>query len=269
MPLPQRITIELTNRCNRSCQSCPRLKSTYPQGNMTQELYSHLLEQLPDSLTIVPFFRGESLTHPLFPKMMGQLSRFKQVQLASNGDCLTLPNQTAILTGCTFFSLSLHELLMPWRVPCLQFLHIARQKGLQTQVSILNNLLQRNIKKRFVREWQKHVDRVRIYQEHSINGFGDMNGESKPLDECSKPNSEMVVYWDGKVGLCNHDWNNQTYLGDLNFSNIEEVWQSYNYQRVREWHQSGDRNKVPSCKECCFNNKMYGELYNARQIVHD
>jgi len=192
---------------------------------------------------------------------MKELSRFRTVQLASNGDFLDEHHQIAVLTGCTFFSLSLHSLQMPWHTEAIKFLHIARAKGLETQVSILEGLVPAKTKKRFIHEWQKHVNRVRIYQEHSIDGFGDMNGLSKPTEPCTKPFEETVVYWDGKVGLCNHDWDNRTWLGDLNTESLADVWQNSNYSHVRNLHESGKRGFVPSCRECCFGNKLYGELY--------
>jgi len=145
------------------------------------------------------------------------------------------------------------------------FLHIARAKGLQTQVSILEGLIPKDRKKEFVRQWQRNVDRVRIYREHSVNGFGDMEDEENPTESCGKPFEQMGVYWDGKVGLCNHDWDNRTWLGDLNTDTVDNVWLNYNYKRVRALHQIGERRQVASCQECCFSNKLYGELYNGRQ----
>jgi radical SAM protein with 4Fe4S-binding SPASM domain len=237
----------------------------YPQGFMTPELFTKTIEQLPNETVIVPFFRGESLIHPNFTSFMKELSRFKQVQLASNGDKLSEPNQAAILSACTFFSVSLHKFTMPWKFKHLKFMRIATAKGLETQVSILESLVPTKRKNKFIQHWKHHVKRVRIYKEHSITGFGDMQDMERPTDPCEKPFNETVVYWNGKVGLCNHDWNNKTFIGNLNFNNLPEVWQSYNYQRIREAHKSGNRGKVPSCVDCCFGDKVYGELYCARK----
>lgn len=230
---------------------------------MEPSLFTKIIDQLPNATVVVPFFRGESLIHPYFPEFMRQLSAFKKVQLASNGDYLTLENQTAILTACTFFSLSLHSFIMPWHFKHANFLKIARKSGLETQVSILEGHVPERHKKRFIREWMKNASRVRIYKEHSASGFGDMAGEQKPSSACMKTQTDVVVYWDGKVGLCNHDWNNRTPLGDLNTESLEQVWNGEPYQEVRALHKSGNRSKVPSCMECCFSNKVYGELYSA------
>jgi radical SAM protein with 4Fe4S-binding SPASM domain len=258
MQYPKRVTIELTNRCNRRCEGCPRHKMTYPQGDMSLTLLTDITQQLPSNVTVVPFFRGEPTLHPHFTEAMQLFSKFGTVQLASNGDNLTTANQKAIIDNCTFVSLSLHRFKYPNQTHWLSFLYDCLGAKVETQVSIIDSLLDHR-KRHWKRQWLKYVDHVRVYQTHSVNGFGNM---CLPLtaQSCSKPFEDMVVYWDGKVGLCNHDWNNQTVLGDLNMQSIEEVWESVNYQTVRAKHQTGMRVQVPSCIACNFNsNQIYGE----------
>jgi radical SAM protein with 4Fe4S-binding SPASM domain len=67
----------------------------------------------------------------------------------------------------------------------------------------------------------------------------------------------MVVYYDGKVALCNHDWNTQLKLGDLNHQTITNVWTGEAYQKVRRL----PRSQVASCQDCCFESgHVYGEI---------
>jgi radical SAM protein with 4Fe4S-binding SPASM domain len=234
----------------------------YPEGSMSLALFLRIINELPRSTVIVPFFRGESLMHPLFTVFMDWLRnwKFKQVQLATNADYLTPQNQKAILDTCSFVSVSLHSFTYPKGTKYLPFLYDALGKGIETQVSILESLVPPDKKKKFVREWKKHVNRVRIYKEHSKDGFGCM-GLTQPTEACTKPFEEMVVYWNGKVGLCNHDWNNSVALGDLNVQSIEDVWADVPYQSVRLMHKAEIRINVPTCKDCDFqSNKIYGEL---------
>jgi MoaA/NifB/PqqE/SkfB family radical SAM enzyme len=234
----------------------------YPYGNMSLELFTKVLNQLPDETCIVPFFRGEPLLHPQFPELTSQLKRFKQVQLATNGDKLTPENRNAILENVTFLSISLHDFKLPKETTWLSFLHEARENGLETQVSIVETDLPKRWASLFSKEWLKHVDRIRIYEEHSKNGFGSLH-KKEPLGMvvCHKPFEDMVVYWDGKVGLCNHDWNNLTPMGDLNKQSIMEVWQNIEYKTVRLLHENNKRCFVATCEYCDFqSNKLYGEL---------
>ena len=260
--LPNRVTLELTNRCNRACEGCPRHKMAYPLGDMDISLLTDIVEQLPPETVIVPFFRGESLLHPRFADAMEKLRKFNTVQLATNGDYLTMQHQHAITASCSFVSLSLHSLARP-----RPFLPAAKNEGVTTQVSILETLLPAN-KMDYVNAWLKCVDRFRIYKEHSHNGFGDITDGGEDVGwACMKPFREMVVYWDGKVALCNHDWGNQHPLGDLNIQSVKKVWNGPAYHRVRKLHSEGFRRKAPSCQDCDFwmvsylPNKMFGELY--------
>lgn len=260
MQLPKRVTLELTNRCNRKCLGCPRHKMIYPLGDMNASLYNRVLDQLPKSTVIVPFFRGEATMHPHFAEFAQRLSNYKDVQFATNADYFTHENKRAILETVTFLSLSLHKFKLPIETDWLPFLHEAEEAGVETQISIVENELPWKWHGLFTREWLKHASRVRIYEEHSQNGFGSIRKETC-AEPCNKPFEEMVVYWDGKVGLCNHDWNNQVWLGDLNVQSIEEVWQGLPYENVRKQHSQGLRSVVPSCEFCSFeSNKVYGEV---------
>jgi len=228
-------------------------------GFMSLDLIMKTLSQLPRMTVIVPFFRGESLLHPKFAEIMQELSKFDVVQLASNGDFL--PNKKirkAILDNCSFFSLSLHEFILPKETPHLRFFYEATGK-LTTQVSILDKYLPEKYKKLFIHRWRNHVDRVRIYKEHSQHGFGSMGTVTNR--RCSKPFEEMVVYWNGEVGLCNHDWNCGVNLGDLNTQSICEVWNGEPYKRVRMLQ----RKQIITCRDCSFeSNKVYGEIIDGR-----
>jgi radical SAM protein with 4Fe4S-binding SPASM domain len=233
----------------------------YPQGYMNKELFHKIVNELPPQTVIVPFYRGESLLHRDFPIYMQALKKFKQVQLATNGDYLNRVNQQAILNNVSFLSISLHDYRLPNRTNYLPFLKECRDKDLTTQVSILETLVTAAKKKQFKRMWLKHVNRVRIYKEHSVNGFGSMNGEVG--ESCNKPFEDMVIYWDGNVGLCNHDWNNQTKLGNLCMQRVIDVWNDTIYQAVRTSHTSGFRRGVLSCIDCSFqSNQFYGEILN-------
>jgi radical SAM protein with 4Fe4S-binding SPASM domain len=263
MQYPKRVTIELTNKCNRHCEGCPRHKMLYPQGYMNPELFHKIVDELPKETVIVPFYRGESLLHRDFSTYMQALKKFKQVQLATNGDYLNRVNQQAILNNVSFLSISLHDYRLPNRTNYLPFLKECRDKGLTTQVSILETLLTDAKRKQFKRMWLKHVNRVRIYKEHSANGFGSMEGTEITSGYCGKPFEDMVIYWDGNVGLCNHDWNNSTSLGNVIFSSVSDVWQGIEYRTVRLLHENNKRSHVHTCQSCSFqSNQVYGEILN-------
>ena len=260
MSLPSRVTIELTNRCNRACPECPRHKMAYPLGDMTPHLYTTILAQLPTTTTIVPFFRGESLLHPSFGKLIRMLRGYRDVQLATNGDLITPTTLAAIADACTFLSVSLHTFQLPRETRLPSLFHRLRGHDVETQVSIVDTVLPSGGRHEFVAKWRRVVDRVRIYTTHSVDGFGSM-GLPTPVDPCNKPFEDMVVFWDGRVGLCNHDWNGATPLGDVTTQSVADVWNGRLYRAVRALHRRGCRAQVPSCVACDFTPRhVYGEV---------
>ena len=269
LELPRRVTLELTNRCNRLCRSCPRHKMNYALGDMNFNLFQKIVEQLPRKTVIVPFFRGEPLLHPQFEDMIRLLQkhpRFRHIQIATNGDFINETTEKALLS-CSFVSLSLHKFTQPSGKRRLKFLENAKKNGTETQVSIVESLIPEGMKQEFVDAWLQHADRVRIYVEHSRTGFGDIGKTLGGDFECHKPFEEMTVYWNGKAALCNHDWCNRQPLGDLNKQSVTKVWNSEAYNRVRTLHLAFKRRTVPSCKNCDYwltsylKNRMFGELH--------
>ena len=245
---------------------------TYPLGDMSLNLLKKIIQQLPQKTVIVPFFRGESAFHPHFVEALKLLSRFDEVGMATNGDFLTTSKQNAMLEICSFISYSLHKACYPNDLAGVtRFLDDARSKGVLTQASILETEIPIGAKQKLIEVWLRHVDRFRIYAEHSKVGFGDVDTAMKFAilgGTCRKPFSDMVVYWDGKVALCNHDWDNQAPLGDLNIQTVEAIWNGSKYRQIREFHLTDRRKQVNSCKDCDYwmvdylPNKMFGEVYS-------
>ena len=262
--LPNRVTIELTNRCNRNCKGCPRHQMRYPEGDMPLELFDTIVEQLPLETVIVPFFRGESLLHPRFADAMEKLQKFSDVQLATNGDLVTHRTGEAILNSVSFLSLSLHTYTTrPMTGRTTELLHAANSRGIDTQVSIVDSLLPKGESKPFAEQWLPHVDRVRIYKAHSHNGFGSLN--PPPTDDrrpCRKPWTDIIIYWNGTVALCNHDWDNRLNLGNASEHPLHTIWRSKNYIHTRVLHMTGNRRMVKSCRHCDhYSEERIGTLY--------
>ena len=90
---PNRITIELTNKCNVSCTFCPRQTIPMKLGCMDMTLYKKIIDEasLHLPVKIVLFFRGESLLHPQFIDCLRYAKEkgLGPIQFASNALALT------------------------------------------------------------------------------------------------------------------------------------------------------------------------------------
>ncbi len=293
-PFPRRITLELTNHCNLNCTFCPRKLMEKHQGYMDTGLAKRLIDEMAEYLpvSLVPFFRGESLLHPDLVEILKYAKNrgIGPIQLTSNGMRLNRETSQKILElEIDFISFSMDtvdpEIYEQTRrrsryekvvKNILKFVELKRQKGNrlpQVQVSSVATELHRPGMEAFVAFWRPLVDRVRVYIEHSQDGHPGSIAESLPSFPhrlpCWKPYTDMVVYWDGQVALCNHDWTRDAsqVLGNVARQSIAEVWNSPAYVGVREAHRSGGVSSLAPCDHCDHWKMFYlepgylGEMY--------
>jgi len=259
---------------------------------MEWSLYRKIIDEASTYLpvTLVPFFRGETLLHPQFLKMLRYAKEkgLGPIQIATNATLLTENISKEILhLELDFISFSLNSIDLsiskdedirdPYKVREKLEAFIALKKKLNLknptiQVSLVETKKTKELVKRFVDEWIEKVDRVRVYKEHSKNGqFGSLDyKESKELRRkpCLKVLTDMVIYWDGRVALCNHDWFRKNHIGQAGKKTVQEIWQSNEYHHIRELHYQGRGDEDLSCQGCDHwilfyrPEKMIGELYS-------
>jgi len=249
---PKRIEIELVSDCNLRCVYCPRHYVNDLTGYMDMELFRRVVDEIaayPERL-IVLHRRGESLMHPHFVEMCSHVkNKFKEVQIATNGTLLNKPRSLAIIDAVNFISFSLDhpENFDKTRLPAKyasveanihRFLDLNQGK-VKTQASMVEtDTTPKHYMDEFKKIWTGKVDRVRIYQEHSKKGtFGSLEVPREQRKPCMMPQYECLIYCDGSVGRCNHDWDGDP-MGDLNSHSLYEVWHSPKYQDLRRQHTS-------------------------------
>lgn len=262
-PFPPRVEIELSSACNLHCTYCPR-QYLPPMGQyLDMSLWRKLINELshhPDTILTL-HRRGESLLHPQLASIMDDVAgRFAQVQLATNATLLTEEKFDPLVRGLTFlsFSLDIPERFNATRRGAnyaevesniLRFLAY-NQGRVRTQASMVRTDAVAEAQCQvFIDLWQNRVDRVRVYEEHSKGGvFGAMQQRRTPRQPCTMPFYEILIYADGSVGRCNHDWNGPR-LGDLNTQSIAEIWNGPELESLRRQHHSLDITD-PVCRGC-------------------
>ncbi|MDE7311755.1 MAG: radical SAM protein [Eubacterium sp.] len=276
---PDRITVELTNQCNVSCSFCPRQKTQMQIGYMDMGLYKKVIDEAAMHLPVklVLFFRGESLLHPQFAECLRYAKEkgIGPVQFASNG--LALDEKAAgqmLDAGIDFISFSLDTLSpevykatrqhgdlkasMENVIRLGEMCKERKSKGLPVpalQVSTIELEEYKRHQQEFIDFWKQHVDIVRVYYEHDEKGkFKDTGVAAKlTLAEgrrpCRKVFTDMLLYWDGSLALCNYDWNGEVGLNASNMS-LYEAWHSEPYESIRKMQQEGRFTKGLICREC-------------------
>jgi len=276
-PFPNRVTLELTNRCNLKCGFCPRKYMEPGRGDMDFALATRLIDELAEHapVQLVPFFRGESLLHPRWRDILAHAKARKTgpIQLATNATLITPETAAAILeVGVDFISFSLNPpdpRVAPesgrtvdyaaCRDNVLAFLEQREKRGGETvvQVSTVETRQRSPQIEAFVEFWRDRADRVRIYAEHSDDGHpGSLSADLPVFDKrlpCKKLFSDLVVYWNGEIAVCNHDWTRQLNgrrIGNAGQASLADIWNSPVYNDLRRRHQQGDYAGTDVCQNC-------------------
>ncbi len=258
---PMRVEIEPTNKCNAHCVYCPRRFMNYKLGFMDIKLYKKLIDEISDfpDRTLVLFRRGEALLHSQFAEMLSYAKgKFKEIQLATNASLLEKKLAHLIADSATFISFSLELARRYQHYRQLDYATVSQNinyflsvnKRAKTQVSMVktDDITKEDIAE-FNLQWSAKVDRVRIYEEHSRNGkFGSLNNPRDFRKPCTKVFNDILIFWDGQVGRCNHDWG-ECPLGNVSEKAIKDIWQSDVYDSLRRQHLSLDIDDEV-CKKC-------------------
>lgn len=274
---PQRITLELTNRCNIACTFCPRHEMGDFLGTMDTKLACRLIDEMAEHLpiTLVPFFRGESLLHPDWTAIISyaQKKGIGPIQFATNGTLLDDNNARRLLDcGIDYisFSLDTHNPILyessrrgasfqKVQENILHFLglHEATNSTITVQISAVETDIHKAGMDDFVAYWQPKVDRVRVYAEHSADGKPGSMQEHIDLvnfrQPCKKVEEDMMILWNGDIAICNHDWQRQKkhdVFANVATGNIAEAWNCAAYQALRSAHQAARLEGFHPCQDC-------------------
>lgn len=67
---------------------------------------------------------------------------------------------------------------------------------------------------------------------------------------CIYPFLDLLIFPDGKVGMCCNDCKEITDFGDITKNSLVEIWHNVKYKKLREAMKSGHRSCYPFCKDC-------------------
>ena len=253
------------------------------RGNMETSLAMRLIDEIAEHapVQIVPFFRGETLLHPDWQKIIAYMKHKNvgQIQFTTNATLLTKEATAGILDlDLDFISFSMDttdpQLYNKTRrgadySTCLNnvlsFIEERNRRGssLLVQVSAVETERHKPLMDAFVNYWRERTDRVRVYAEHSTDGKpGSIDAPLPTFDKrkpCRKLFSDMVVYWNGEIAVCNHDWTRLVtgpHIGSAKTSGLAACWLSPAYAELRRRHLEGDFSGTSVC-EGCDHWKMY------------
>ena len=270
--LPERVLIDYATKCNLRCPMCPVWGSDdnaaieSVKGIMNAENARRMLDEMMAAKPLAqPSIYGEPLLIPdLRERLTDMKSRGMTVALNTNG--LTLTDEIAeffVEAGLDsiFFSLEgvTRETLKKIRgIDKLEKIESAVFRMLEVRgdrrvprigVSMTIQDGNRHEEQAFVERWSGVVDCVRVGLIFENGTFPEMHEPEKRLP-CPALYKTMPVHNDGNVTICCLDGFKATNVGNVFRDGVKEVWHSEEFAKVRYYHETGQWDKVPFCKNC-------------------
>lgn len=270
--LPERVLIDYATKCNLRCPMCPVWGSEdnnaidSVKGVMKADAAIRVLDEIaPVRPLVQPNMYGEPL---LVPNLRERFKELKQrgIPIALNTNGLTVDDALArflveIEVDSISFSIDAvsRETLEKIRgVDRLEKIEAAVFRMLAARgdrdlprisVSFTLQDANRHEEEAFVERWSGLVDCVRVNLLFENGTFPDMKVPETRLP-CPTLYKTLPIHNDGTVTICCLDGFKSTNVGNVFESGVHAVWTGEAFAKVRYYHETGQWDKVPFCKNC-------------------
>lgn len=273
---PVRLWIEPTSYCNLRCVMCPNKElKREDKGFMKMNLFRKIIDEASDFVFDIHLLhRGESLLHPDFFKMARYAhDKGITVKFHTNGTLLDEKKARQLIdSGIDQFSFSFDgytkETYEKIRVGAnfektvsniVRFLEIKKEMKSSKPYTILEliNFPEEGIRKdktkrkKFLQRFKGlPLDKLEIKELH--NWAGEISAKKIPqnLSPCTFLWQALIIFWDGSVLPCTQDFFGYYILGDVNDSNLREIWNNEKMVRLREKMIKGEISDLKTCSSC-------------------
>lgn len=250
------LNVELTNRCNLSCDHCPGPgTSNKNRGDMDFETFKNIIDRCPHVKTLLPYQWGEPLLSPiLFDCITYAKNRGIRVMLTTNGTLLSESIcEKLIRSGLDRLTVSFEgdmETMAairgvdPNRIikNAEQFKALCIQRGSPCQLD-LSMVVDENTESKidaFTELFRELADRVQL-----IPRFVSAK-RTQPCRELWR--GVLVVLSNGDVTLCCADQEGRAVVGNVKDKSPHELFNGPELRRIRALHR---RREFPGVCELC------------------
>ena len=235
--------IETLNRCNGSCAFCPANKEieTRPFKKMSDEMYYSIINQLSEmgwkgqlylNVNNEPCIDIRILT---FAKYAKEKLPDVSVELITNGTLLSI--QKIYDMANVFDRITINDYSDKY---ALSKLHRSIYKEIKKNREKFQNM-EVVINRRYGQEI------LATRAGYAPNKKKKNNRVSAP---CIYPFMDLVIFPDGKIGICCNDCKEISDFGNIEKNSLTEIWENEKYKVLREAMKTGDRRNYPFCIEC-------------------
>lgn len=242
-PIFANCMIETLNRCNGSCAFGPASKEseTRPFKKMSEEMYCSIIEELRDAEWEGKLFLNIN-NEPFVDVRILKFAEYAKstipgvfVELITNGTLLS-PKKMYDLVG-KIDSLVINDYSNRYELS-------EPHRSIYREIKAHEEAF-RNIKVIINRRYSQEILATRAgYASNKKEKNNNVNGP------CIYPFTDLLIFPDGKVGMCCNDCKEVTDFGDVTQNRLLEIWNNEKFVNLRRAMKSGDRRNYPFCKEC-------------------
>ena len=285
MKIPRKVQIETFLGCNARCSYCTVEKWARSHGQMPIEIFNKAISQLKDirkNLEVVSLYMdGEPLLDLALAERvrLAKHSQLPNVGFSTNGALLRpYRGQELLDSGLDWISFSLdstnstaferdRERLKFNTVynNILTFIKIRDIGNYKTSIQLrhMNNGVQSFDE--YKAYWTPHLRPGDMIQSLNVHNWSESNNRfSDSHNPCPYVFDNLVILRDGTVPLCCVDYNAEIKLGNIMDSNLLDIWNSPQYEEIRNLHNSGQRAKVGHCGLCNIPEEITQKQINER-----
>lgn len=280
---PLVLNIEPTNDCNLRCCFCPRDKVAERYGihYIDWSLYKSLIDQADvqaqryGKLIMLNLHKdGEPLLHPKLPDMVRYAKEreiFHTIHLNTNGMLLGSEQGKELLkSGIDDITISVDaaraetfarfkgvDALAKLEKNIQQFYRWRDELGAKTfiRVKIMEfDDIEKEEVEEFISKWEPIADEVQVTGVHSWSGAID---KLNITDEQSSERYPCALLWymlavnaDGKVSVCNVDWDRSGVIGDAHMMALKDIWNNSQMKQIRHNQLKQCWHKPAVCESC-------------------
>ena len=273
---PAHMVLEVTSRCNLCCKGCafhgPEAFVTRPAGDMKENIWRKAIVEAGGwgrEVNLAVNGGGEPMLHPQLKEIVLLALSFPSLHVGFLTNGMLLDREwAAFLVGCNmdWIALSIdgispHTHRLVRKGSNLEVLErnltvLLKEKeraGANKPAVFLNMVAYDEVmdqREAFVEKWLSRVDHVMVSHYRSppsSKRWPDVPLKRKP---CFLLWSQMVIAWDGRIGLCCEDFNMDHVLGRVNDEPLLETWNGETMKQLRRIHEQERFQDHPMCAVC-------------------
>jgi MoaA/NifB/PqqE/SkfB family radical SAM enzyme len=275
---PLMVILDVCNVCNLECIHCPHVtlkkEASYQPTFLRWEWFDKIAREVGSHPgTLLRYASdGESLLHPRFIDMVEHANRLgvKPQNLTTNGLLLDEKKSRVLLkAGIDVIDISIdafrketyekirrksnfHRVMA--NVHKLIELRDRISPKTKIMVSIVNQPEAAKEIDEFVNYWNPLVDRVLVRNFCNVLGLVNKSEDEKGFVPdrypCPQFWKRVTITCTGHFRFCVEDWRNETIIGHVEDTSIEEIWKGETYERLRQLHLEGRYDEISVCKDC-------------------